>query len=220
MMWNKSSVAARIDHTLLKPQATPAQIKTLCEEAAQYGFASVCINPCYVRYAASCLKDTQVKVCTVAGFPLGAAMTDVKACEAKYAADAGAEEIDMVLNVGMLKSGNYEYVHNDIAQVVSAVYGKAIVKVILETCLLTDTEKEIACKLAADARAHFVKTSTGFSTGGATASDVRLMRASCGGLRVKAAGGIRTYADAVAMLDAGADRIGASASLAIIDAAP
>ncbi len=217
MTITKKQMAAKIDHTNLKPQATPADIKELCSQAAKYGFASVCINSCYVRYAKSLLEGTGVKVCTVVGFPLGSCMVDIKSAEAAYAADAGAEEIDMVINVGMLKAGNYEHVQNDIAQVVSSVAGKAIVKVIIETCLLTDAEKNIACRLASEAGAHFVKTSTGFSTGGATAEDVRLMKAAANGLQVKAAGGIRTYEDAVAMIEAGADRIGASASIQILD---
>lgn len=217
MTITKKQMASKIDHTNLKPQATPADIKELCSQAARYGFASVCINSCYVRYAKSLLEGTGVKVCTVVGFPLGSCMVDIKSAEAAYAADAGAEEIDMVINVGMLKAGNYEHVQNDIAQVVSSVAGKAIVKVIIETCLLTDAEKNIACRLASEAGAHFVKTSTGFSTGGATAEDVRLMKAAANGLQVKAAGGIRNYEDAVAMLEAGADRIGASASIQILE---
>ena len=168
-------------------------------------------------YASQLLRDSTVKVCTVVGFPLGACMTDAKACEARYAAEFGAQEIDMVINVGMLKAGNYDCVLNDISQVVSAVHGKAVVKVIIETCLLTDAEKNIACRLACEAGADFVKTSTGFSTAGATVEDVALMKAAAGGLKVKAAGGIRTYDDAVAMLNAGADRIGASASIAIVN---
>ena len=217
MQITKKSLASKIDHTLLKPDATHLQIKKLCEEAMEYGFASVCINSCYVNYASQLLRDSTVKVCTVVGFPLGACMTDAKACEARYAAEFGAQEIDMVINVGMLKAGNYDCVLNDISQVVSAVHGKAIVKVIIETCLLTDEEKNIACRLACEAGADFVKTSTGFSTAGATVEDVALMKAAAGGLKVKAAGGIRTYDDAVAMLNAGADRIGASASIAIVN---
>jgi len=216
MQITRKQLAAKIDHTILKPQATHEDIKKLCEQAREYGFASVCINSCYVHYAKTLLEGSGVKICTVVGFPLGACMADIKSLEAKYAADAGAEEIDMVINVGMLKAGNYEHVQNDIAQVVSSVAGKAIVKVIIEACLLTDAEKSIACRLAADAGADFVKTSTGFSIGGATAEDVALMKAAANGLSVKAAGGIRTYEDAIKMLNAGADRIGASASVEIL----
>lgn len=217
MQITKKQLASKIDHTILKPQATYEDIKKLCEEAVEYGFASVCINSSYVHYAKTLLDGTNVKICTVVGFPLGACMADIKSLEAKYAADAGAEEIDMVINVGMLKAGNYEHVLNDIAQVVSSVSGKAIVKVIIEACLLTDAEKNIACRLASDAGAHYVKTSTGFSTGGATTADVSLMKAAANSLKVKAAGGIRSYDDAIAMLEAGADRIGASASIEIIN---
>lgn len=213
-----TKIAGMIDHTLLKPDATVAQIEQLCHEAKQYGFASVCINPSYVKLCAKILKDTKVKVCTVIGFPLGSAASETKAFEAERAVQDGAREIDMVINVGMLKSAEYHYVENDIASVVRV--GKrhgVITKVIIETGLLTDEEKVKACLLAKNAGASFVKTSTGFSKGGATVGDVALMRKVVGAsLGVKASGGVRTHEDAKALIESGADRIGASASVMIV----
>jgi deoxyribose-phosphate aldolase len=214
----KKQLAGMIDHTLLKPEATVEQIEKICEEAEQYHFASVCVNPCYTKLAYRLLQGSGVKVCTVIGFPLGANMTEIKALEAKAAVRGGAEEIDMVINVGMLKSGNLEYVLEDIKAVVQAVEGSAIVKVILETCLLTDSEKATVCELSKEAGAHYVKTSTGFSKGGATDADIKLMYdAVPPELKVKASGGVRTLDDALKMIDAGASRIGASASIEIIN---
>lgn len=214
----KEEIAKMIDHTLLKPEATVEQIKTLCEEARQYGFASVCVNPVHVALAYELLKDSQVKVCTVIGFPLGANTTAVKTFEASEAIKEGAEEVDMVINVGKLKDKNLEYVKNDIKAVVDAAKGKALTKVILETCLLSDDEKVTACKLAKEAGADFVKTSTGFNKGGATAEDIKLMRETVGSeMGVKASGGVRSSADAIQMINAGASRIGASASIAICE---
>ena len=211
------SIAKCIDHTVLKPQTTEAAVRKLCAEAAQYGFASVCVNPCWVALCADLLKDTEVDVCTVIGFPLGANTSAVKAFEAAEAIRQGATEVDMVLNVGALKDGNADLVRADIAAVVEAARGKALVKVILETCLLTDEEKRIACRLAKEAGADYVKTSTGFSTGGATEADIVLMRAEVGPeMGVKASGGIRDYATAQAMIRAGASRIGASAGVQIV----
>lgn len=210
-------LAAIIDHTLLKPEATKDQIVKLCEEAMEFGFASVCVNPTYVSLAASLLKDTPVKVCTVVGFPLGASTPLVKAVEVRDAIAAGAREIDMVINVGALKSGDDDLVGRDIRAVVEAARGRALVKVILETALLTNDEKVKACLIAKAEGADFVKTSTGFGPGGATVEDVRLMRKVVGAdMGVKAAGGIRTLETALAMVEAGASRIGASASVAIV----
>lgn len=209
--------AEMIDHTLLKPEATKEQVKKLCEEAAEYGFHSVCVNSCFVSYCADLLKDTGVKVCTVIGFPLGAMSTQGKTAEAAAAVADGAEELDMVIPIGMIKSGDWEYVKNDIEAVVKAEKDQAIVKVILETCLLTDEEKVKACVICKEAGAAFVKTSTGFSKGGATAEDVALMRKTVGpDMGVKASGGIRTLDDVKKMVQAGADRIGASAGVAIV----
>jgi deoxyribose-phosphate aldolase len=211
-------IAALIDHTLLKPEATPAQVEALCHEAAQYRFASVCVNPAYVPLCVRLLRDTPVAVCTVIGFPLGATTTKVKVFEATQAAGNGARELDMVLAVGRLKAGDYGAVAEDISAVVEAGHAAgALVKVIIETSLLSDEEKVAACLLAARAGADFVKTSTGFSGGGATAADIALMRRVVGpSLGVKASGGVRTLADARAMVAAGADRIGASAGVAIV----
>ncbi len=211
-------IAKMIDHTLLKPEATPEEITKLCEEAKTYGFASVCVNPCYVSLCKNLLKESDVKVCTVIGFPLGATTTEVKRYEAEQALKNGAQEIDMVINIGMLKHKDYQYVFNDINQVVLAAkkYG-AICKVIIETALLTDEEKVIACLISKEAKADFVKTSTGFSKGGATASDVALMKYVVGSaVGVKASGGIKTAEDARLMIKSGADRIGASASVKIV----
>ncbi|MGK9476644.1 deoxyribose-phosphate aldolase [Melioribacter sp. OK-6-Me] len=207
-----------IDHTLLKPEATPDDIKKLCDEARTYHFASVCVNPCYVTLCRDLLRDSDVKVCTVIGFPLGATTTEVKKFEAEQALKNGAQEIDMVINVGMLKKGNYDYVFNDINQVVlTAKKYNAVCKVIIETALLTDEEKVKACLISKEAKADFVKTSTGFSKGGATAGDVALMKYVVGSsVGVKASGGIRTTEDAMLMIKSGADRIGASASVKIV----
>lgn len=217
-------LARMIDHTALKPETTEAQIRELCREARQFCFASVCINPCFVRLAAELLRGSDVAVCTVVGFPLGATSTVVKAKEAEVAILDGATEIDMVLSVGMLKSENYDYVESDIRAVVdvcraaSSESERGIVsKVILETALLTDEEKVIASVLSQNANADYVKTSTGFSVGGATAEDVSLMRKVVGPkMGIKASGGVRTKQDAEAMIAHGATRIGASASVAII----
>ena len=207
-----------IDHTLLKPDATPEQIKRLCAEAAQYHFASVCVNSCYAKLAAQCLHDSDVAVCCVVGFPLGSMTARAMAYEASCAAEYGATEIDMVIPVGALKAGDDDTVRETISAVVEAVLGRAIVKVIIEACLLTDEEKVRACKLAESVGAAFVKTSTGFSTGGATVHDVALMRQSVSpAVQVKAAGGIRDRKTALEMIAAGATRIGASAGIAIVE---
>ena len=211
--------AKMIDHTLLKPEASREQVKKLCREAAEYGFHSVCVNSCYVSFCADLLKDSDVKVCTVIGFPLGAMSSAGNAAEAAAAVKDGADELDMVINVGMIKSGDWEYVRRDIEEVVKAAGSRALVKVILETCLLTDDEKRIACRVCREAGAAYVKTSTGFSTGGATAADVRLMREEAGdSMGVKASGGIRSLKDAEEMAAAGADRIGTSSGIAIVRA--
>ena len=212
------SIAKLIDHTVLKSQTTRKQVETLCREAAHYGFASVCVNPCWVSLCAELLRDSGVAVCTVIGFPLGANTSAVKAFEAAEAIRQGAAEVDMVLNIGALKDGDYELVREDIGAVVAAAEGKALVKVILETCLLTEEEKRVACRLCKEMGADFVKTSTGFSTGGATVEDIALMRAAVGEeMGVKASGGIRNYAVAKAMVEAGASRIGASAGVQIVE---
>ncbi len=215
------AIARLIDHTLLKPEATRVDIVKLCAEARQYGFASVCVNPYWVPLAAQELAGSEVKVCTVAGFPLGATSTAAKAAEAADAARKGAREIDMVINVGALRSGDNDAVRADIEAVVKVCHdARAIVKVILETALLNDGQKATACALAKAAGADFVKTSTGFGPGGATARDVALMRQVVGpGMGVKAAGGIRTFEDLKKMTEAGATRIGASASVKIVEAA-
>lgn len=215
---NKKDLARMIDHTILKAEATEKEIEILCKEALEYNFASVCVNPSMVEKAAELLKGSDVKVCTVIGFPLGATTTEVKAFETEDVIKKGATEVDMVINVGKLKDGNLEYVKKDIEAVVNAAKGKALTKVIIETCLLTDEEKVTACKLSKEAGADFVKTSTGFSTGGATASDIKLMRETVGKeLGVKASGGVRSLEDAMAMIENGATRIGASASIAICE---
>ncbi|MBI1931418.1 MAG: deoxyribose-phosphate aldolase [Ignavibacteriales bacterium] len=215
---NDISLARMIDHTMLKPEATPQEITTLCEEAKTYNFASVCVNPSYVQLCRQLLIGTQVKVCTVIGFPLGATTTAVKRLEAEEALINGAEEVDMVINIGKLKAGDYDYVFNDINQIATVAKSKnAVLKVILETALLTDEEKIKACILSKQAKADFVKTSTGFSKGGATAADVALMRYVVGSsVGVKASGGVRTLEDAELMIKSGADRIGASASVKIV----
>ncbi len=212
------NLARKIDHTLLKPEATENEVRGLCDEAKKYDFASVCVNPCYVSLCSELLKGTNVKVCTVIGFPLGATTTEAKRFEAEQAISNGAEEIDMVINIGRLKHGDYDYVFHDVNQVVLAAkkHG-AVCKVILETALLTDEEKIKACIICKQAGADFVKTSTGFSKGGATAGDVALMKYVVGSsVGVKASGGIRSREDAEKMVASGADRIGASASVKIV----
>lgn len=213
----RNELAAMIDHTLLKADAAPADIATLCAEAIEHGFATVCVNGCHVPFAARLLAECPARVCCVVGFPLGAMATAAKALEAANAVSDGATEIDMVMAVGQLKAGDAAYVEQDIRAVVQAVRGKAQVKVILETCLLDDTEIQLACALAEKAGAAFVKTSTGFSGGGATENVVRLMREAVGmRLGVKASGGIRTRDDALGMIAAGASRLGTSASIHIL----
>ncbi|HEX9864276.1 MAG TPA: deoxyribose-phosphate aldolase [Acidimicrobiia bacterium] len=211
-------MARYIDHTLLKPEATAAEIDQLCREAAQYRFASVCINPTWVKRAAENLRGTAVPVCTVIGFPLGAGTSEIKAMEARRALRDGAREVDMVLNIGALKSGDHDLVLKDIEKVVDAAHEVgALCKVILETALLTDEEKVVASALAKKAKADFVKTSTGFGPGGATVYDVALMRETVGPeMGVKASGGVRTTDDAEDMIAAGATRIGASAGIEIV----
>ncbi|KOS67986.1 deoxyribose-phosphate aldolase [Lysinibacillus contaminans] len=210
--------AKMIDHTLLKAEATKEQIEKICAEAKQFGFASVCVNPTWVKLCSELLQNTEVLVCTVIGFPLGANTSAVKAFEAKDAIANGAKEVDMVINIGALKDKNYELVQADIAAVVEAAKGSAIVKVIIESCLLTDEEKVKACELSVAAGADFVKTSTGFSTGGATAEDIALMRKTVGpDLGVKASGGVRSLEDMQKMVEAGATRIGASSGVAIMN---
>jgi len=210
-------LAKLIDHTLLKADATKDQIIKLCEEAMQYHFASVCVNPNWVKLCRDLLRDSDVLVCTVVGFPLGATTAEAKAFETLKAIEHGADEIDMVINVGRLKSGDYDYVLRDIEAVVEAARPRGSVKVILETCYLTDEEKIKGCLLSRQAGASYVKTSTGFGNKGATLGDVALMRRVVGAeLGVKASGGIRDYESAVKMVDAGATRIGASASIAMV----
>ena len=214
------SIAALIDHTILKPEATRDDVVKICREARQYGFASVCVNPYWVPLVRAELAGSAVKVCTVVGFPLGATSTEAKVAETAVAVRVGATEIDMVINIGALRSGDQDAVRQDIRQVVQTAHeAGAIVKVILETALLDDAQKATACTLAKQAGADFVKTSTGFSTSGATAHDVALMRGVVGpGMGIKAAGGIRTLSDLRAMTAAGATRIGASASIKIVEA--
>jgi deoxyribose-phosphate aldolase len=210
-------LAQTIDHTVLKPEATQSKIKQLCEEAIDYNFAAVCINASHTEYAADLLKDSEVKVCVVVGFPLGATLSGVKAVEAKEVVKRGAHEVDMVMNVGALRDKNYDLVQSDIEAVVAAS-GDAHVKVILETGLLIDDQKVKACEICKDAGADFVKTSTGFGPMGATPHDVRLMRETVGkSMGVKAAGGIRSFKDAIRLLEAGANRLGTSSGVAIIE---
>ncbi|UUZ81170.1 deoxyribose-phosphate aldolase [Paenibacillus sp. P26] len=212
------NLAGMIDHTLLRADASKAEITKLTEEAKKYAFASVCVNPVWVAYAAEQLSGTGVKVCTVIGFPLGASTTAVKAFETKDAIAGGATEVDMVIHIGALKDGDNELVEKDIRAVVEAAAGKALVKVIIETSLLTDEEKTRACELAVKAGADFVKTSTGFSTGGATPEDVALMRKTVGERTgVKASGGVRDREDMLKMIEAGATRIGASSGVKIME---
>lgn len=205
-----------IDHTNLKPQALEADIVKLCNEAREHDFASVCVNPCDIPLAKRLLEGSGVKVCTVIGFPLGRNLTATKVAETEAAYGLGCDEFDMVINVGKLKDCQYDYVQDEIEAVVRAAKGKTV-KVIIETCLLTDEEKRIATLLSCKAGAHFVKTSTGFSTGGATVADVKLMKENCSeGVLVKASAGIRSYEDAMNMIEAGADRLGTSAGVAIV----
>ncbi len=213
-----NNVAAMIDHTLLKADAKKEQIDLLCKEAKEYRFASVCVNPTWVSYASEQLQDSFVKVCTVIGFPLGASTTETKAFETKNAIENGAREVDMVINISALKDGNDALVESDIRAVVDAAKGKALTKVIIETSLLTDDEKVRACQIAVKAGTDFVKTSTGFSTGGATVEDIALMRKTVGPeIGVKASGGVRNTSDAQSMIAAGATRIGASSGVAIVN---
>ncbi len=210
-------LASMIDHTRLKPETKQGKIKQLCEEAITYNFAAVCINPSYVEYAAELLKNSSVDVCCVIGFPLGATLLKVKAFETQEAVRLGAQEVDMVINVGALRDKNYELVKSDIEAVVSAAKG-AVVKVILETGLLIDEEKRQACLICKEAGADFVKTSTGFGPMGATPHDVKLLRETVGpSMGVKAAGGIRSFKDALRMIDAGANRLGTSSGIAILE---
>ena len=206
-----------IDHTVLKADTPLETVKRICDEAMEYGFASVCINPCHVAYCADYLKDSDVNVCTVIGFPLGANTSAVKAFETKDAITNGADEIYMVMNIGALKDKNYDLVRNDVKAVVEAANG-TLVKVILETCLLTEDEIKKACELCVEAKADYVKTSTGFSTRGATIEDVQIMKAAVQGkAKVKAAGGVRTHEDMVKIVEAGADRIGTSAGCSLVE---
>lgn len=205
-----------IDHTLLKPEATKTQIENLCKEAIKYDFASVCVNPTYVAYCAKLLKNSDVKVCTVIGFPLGSNTTETKVFETKNAIENGADEIDMVINIGALKDKNYNFVKEDIESVVKAANSK-LVKVILETCLLTEEEVKEACKLSQEAKADYVKTSTGFSKSGASVEMVKIMYDTVHDtMKVKASGGVRTYDDAIKMIEAGASRIGTSNGVGIV----
>lgn len=205
-----------IDHTVLKADTPLETVKRICDEAMEYGFASVCINPCHVAYCADYLKDSDVNVCTVIGFPLGANTSAVKAFETKDAIANGADEIDIVMNIGALKDKNYDLVRDDVKAVVEAANG-TLVKVILETCLLTEDEIKKACELCVEAKADYVKTSTGFSTRGATIEDVRIMKEAVHGkAKVKAAGGVRTPEDMVKIVAAGADRIGTSAGCSLV----
>ena len=219
-MVTKEQLAKLIDHTLLKPYATKDDVKRLCEEAKKYGFWSVCVNPTYVSLATGILGDSDVKVCSVVGFPLGANTPEVKALEAERAVNDGASEIDMVMNIGALKSRDYELVKEDIRKVVDRAKARkdTVVKVIIEAGLLTDDEKVLACRLVKESGADFVKTSTGFNAPGATVHDVKLMRSVVGSdFGVKASGGIRTYHDAAKLVEAGANRIGTSSGIAIIE---
>lgn len=214
------NISKYIDHTILKPNATKADVEKICEEAVAFGFASVCVNQYYTKFVKQQLENTDVKVCTVVGFPLGAVSKEVKAFETAKAVEDGAQEIDMVINIGALKDGDYDIVLEDIKAVVAAAKD-VIVKVIIETCLLTEEEKIKACELAVSAGAHFVKTSTGFSTGGATVSDVALMKKTVGNrAKVKASGGVRDIDTALKMIEAGAERIGTSSGISIVQSVP
>lgn len=212
----KQNIANIIDHTVLKAFSSKEDVIKVCNEAKEYGFFSVCINPTHIELAKKELEGSAVKVCTVIGFPLGANTSEVKAFETKDAIAKGAHEVDMVINIGALKDKNYYLVYNDIKAVVDAANKQALVKVIIETCYLTDEEKKIACELSVKAGADYVKTSTGFGTGGSTPEDIKLMRDVVGpNIGVKASGGVRTTEDAIKVIDAGASRIGASASISI-----
>lgn len=214
---DKLTLAKYIDHTLLKPEGTEAELIKLCEEAKEYKFFSVCVNPCNIEKAKELLKDSETKICTVVGFPLGQMTTEAKSFETKEAVFLGAEEVDMVINIGKLKDKDYDYVLEDIRAVVLAA-GGVLTKVIIESCLLTDEEKVKACELAKAAGADYVKTSTGFSKSGATKEDIALMRKTVGPeMGVKASGGIRTLEDALAMIENGASRLGLSASVSIVN---
>ncbi|OLS02638.1 deoxyribose-phosphate aldolase [Tissierella creatinophila] len=209
-------ISKLIDHTILKPDATELEVKKICDEAKEYSFKSVCVNSTYVKYVSEQLKGSDVLTCSVVGFPLGAMPTEVKSYETDMAIKNGADEIDMVINIGELKDKKYDHVLKDIKSVVEAAKGKTV-KVIIETCLLEDEEKVKACELSVEASAHYVKTSTGFSTGGATEDDVKLMRKVVGDkLGVKASGGVRSLKDAQKMIKAGASRIGASSGVSIV----
>ena len=216
-----SELAKLIDHTNLKPEATPKDMERLCSEAKIYGFYAVCVNPIFVRQCAQLLAETEIKVCTVVGFPLGATPTELKVKEAEFVMQQGAQEIDMVLPIGLLKAKMYSAVECDIQSVVNVARERQVgVKVILETALLNDAEKVMACEISKSMGAAFVKTSTGFAKAGATEEDVRLMRKTVGNeLGVKASGGIKSYKEVVAMLEAGASRIGTSSSVAILEEA-
>ena len=223
LKFSREELAKMIDSTNVKATATKKDVEKLCKEAKQYGFKCAVVNPIYVKLAAKLLKGTEVKICSTVGFPMGVSLTEIKALEAVKALEDGAEELDMVINLSAMKNRDYEYVKNDIAAVVEAkqLSNDIIVKVIIETAYLTRDEKVIACKLAKEAGADFVKTSTGLFGKGATVEDVKLMRQTVGeDIGVKAAGGIRTYADAVAMIEAGANRIGTSTAVAIVKEAP
>ena len=212
----KQNIANIIDHTVLKAFSSKDDVIKVCNEAKEYGFFSVCINPTHIELAKKELEGSNVKVCTVIGFPLGANTSEVKAFETKDAIAKGAHEVDMVINIGALKDKNYDLVYNDIKAVVDAANKEALVKVIIETCYLTDEEKKIACELSVKAGADYVKTSTGFGTGGSTPEDIKLMRDVVGpNVGVKASGGVRTTEDAIKVIDAGASRIGASSSISI-----
>jgi len=214
---SSASLAKYIDHTILKPEASLDDVRKLCDEAKRYNFASVCVNSCYAKFVADCLSGSGVKTCSVVGFPLGAMTPVAKANEALCAVSDGAAEVDMVISVGAIKSGDWKLAHQDIEGVVNAAQGKAIVKVIIETCLLTEEEKVKACTISKLAGAHFVKTSTGFSKGGANAEDIKLMRQVVGpDIGVKASGGVRTYEEAVNMIQAGATRLGTSSGVKIV----
>ena len=215
---DKKEMAKYLDDTLLKADATPEQIVKICEEAKTYGCPSVCVNSSYVPLVAKELSGSEVKTCCVIGFPLGACTSESKAAETADSIEKGANEVDMVIQIGRAKAGEWDYVKSDIEAVVKAAAGKAIVKVIIETCLLTDEEKIKACQIAKEAGADFVKTSTGFSTGGATVEDIRLMRETVGkDMGVKASGGVRDFEKAQAMIDAGATRIGTSSAAGILN---
>lgn len=212
-----NNISSMIDHTILKADATREMVKTLCEEAIEYKFAAVCVNPYHVEYCSELLKNSDVKVATVIGFPLGANTRETKAFETIDSINKGADEVDMVINIGALKDKNYDLVKEDIESVVKAANGKAIVKVIIETSLLTEEEKAKACELSLEAKADFVKTSTGFSTGGATVEDVKLMKSIVGNnMEIKASGGVRDLDTAKSMIEAGATRLGTSSGIKIV----